>query len=131
MRCQKSAKRTKPKLWEKVKKQVTAGKKGGPPGKWSARKAQLAVALYKKQGGTYQGSKNLCNSLTKWSREQWDYITPGKKSGRYLPRVVREHLTPAEKKLENRLKGRQFGKNVKYSASVLNKVRKYQRSNLK
>lgn len=125
MRCLKSAKRTKPKLWESVKRQVTAGKKGGPAGKWSARKAQLAVALYKKRGGTYQGAKNLCNSLSKWSREQWDYITPGRRSGRYLPKVVRDHLTPAEKRLENRLKGRRYGRNVKYSRTVLNKMRKY------
>jgi hypothetical protein len=37
------AKRTDPDLWDKVKAEVTAGDKGGDPGEWSARKAQMAV----------------------------------------------------------------------------------------
>ena len=41
--------RSNPKLWESVKKKVTKGSKGGKPGQWSARKAQLAVAEYKKR----------------------------------------------------------------------------------
>ena len=49
---QNSAKRTNPKLWEKVKKSVKRSPKGGKPNMWSARKAQLAVALYKKKGGS-------------------------------------------------------------------------------
>jgi len=36
MSCPKSATRTNPALWEKVKKQVLRGSKGGPPNKWSA-----------------------------------------------------------------------------------------------
>ena len=47
----KSAKKNYPKLWEKVKREVTASEKGGKAGQWSARKAQLAVQLYKKRGG--------------------------------------------------------------------------------
>ena len=66
-----TAKRTDPALWEKVKKQVTAGDKGGEKGEWSARKAQLAVAEYKKQGGGYAGKKDPHNSLHEWSEEDW------------------------------------------------------------
>ena len=66
-----------PALWERVKNKVKRGSKGGPSGKWSARKAQLSVALYKKSGGRYKGSKSKCNSLSKWSREKWGYT--GKK----------------------------------------------------
>ena len=42
----KSAEKTDPKLWEKVKAEVTKDGKGGKPGQWSARKAQMAVAEY-------------------------------------------------------------------------------------
>ena len=31
-----------------------AGSKGGPAGKWSARKAQMVAKLYKAQGGGYR-----------------------------------------------------------------------------
>ncbi len=39
----KISKKNDPKLWEKVKEDVTAGERGGRPGQWSARKAQMAV----------------------------------------------------------------------------------------
>jgi hypothetical protein len=115
-----------PKLWEQVKKKVLRGSKGGPPGKWSARKSQLSVAEYKAKGGGYKGKKSPRNSLVKWSREKWDYISPsGRKSktGRYLPEKVRKMLSPSEKKKENKLKGSRRGKWVSYSPSVLNKMR--------
>ena len=37
-------------LFEKIK----AGTKGGDPGEWSARKAQLLAVEYKKAGGGYK-----------------------------------------------------------------------------
>ena len=37
-------------LFEKIK----AGTKGGDPGEWSARKAQLLATEYKKKGGSYR-----------------------------------------------------------------------------
>jgi hypothetical protein len=121
-----SVQRTKPELWEQVKKKVLRGSKGGPPGKWSARKSQLSVAEYKAKGGGYKGKKSPNNSLVKWSREKWDYISPsGRKSktGRYLPEKVRKMLSPSEKKKENKLKGSRRGKWVSYSPSVLKKMR--------
>ena len=45
------ARKSDPALWESVKSEVTAGDKGGQPGQWSARKAQLATAEYKRRGG--------------------------------------------------------------------------------
>ncbi len=48
-----SAKKTQPTKWKRIVARVTAGSKGGPAGKWSARKAQLATA-YKKAGGGYK-----------------------------------------------------------------------------
>ena len=37
-------------LFEKIK----AGGKGGAPGQWSARKAQMLASQYKKAGGGYK-----------------------------------------------------------------------------
>jgi hypothetical protein len=129
--CSKSDKiaiKSNPKLWERIKNKVKRGSKGGPSGKWSARKSQLAVAEYKRSGGKYKGKKSKCNSLSKWSREKWDYISPKSrksKRGRYLPEKVRKSLTTSEKRKENKRKGSKRGKWVKYSPSVTKKMRKY------
>jgi len=45
---------TKPGMRAELFKQVKAGSKGGKPGKWSARKAQLLAVKYKKAGGGYK-----------------------------------------------------------------------------
>ena len=117
-----TAERTDPGLWEKVKADVTAGDKGGNPGQWSARKAQLAVAEYKKAGGGYKGRKSADNHLSQWTREEW-----GTKSGkdsletgeRYLPKAAREHLSGSEyqrtteKKRADMRKGKQFSRQPK------------------
>lgn len=114
-----TAEKTDPKLWEKVKKQVTQSAKGGRPGEWSARKAQLATQAYKKAGGGYRGKKSAENQLQQWQDEEW-----GTKSGeksletgeRYLPKKARETLSPAEykrssdKKRADTRKGKQFSR---------------------
>ncbi len=117
-----------PSLWEKVKRSVTKGTKGGPSGKWSARKAQLAVKEYKRLGGSYKGKKQQANSLSKWSREKWNYISPKgskTKKGRYLPEVVRSHLSKKDKALENKRKGSKRGQWVPYGSKVSSLMRKY------
>lgn len=49
-----------------------AGSKGGKPGQWSARKAQLVAQEYEKSGGGYSGKKNEeQKSLEKWGEEKW------------------------------------------------------------
>ena len=112
-----TAERTDPKLWERIKAEVTAGNKGGDPGEWSARKAQMATARYKSEGGGYKGRKGADNHLAQWTREEW-----GTKSGadshetgeRYLPKAARSKLTDDEyertsrKKREDTAKGKQF-----------------------
>jgi len=117
-----------PKLWERIKNRVKAGSKGGPKGKWSGRKSQLLVKAYKSAGGKFKGKKSRNNSLSKWSREKWDYINKsGRKSkrGRYLPEKVRKSLTAKERRSENRRKGSKRGKKVSYSKSVAKKMRKH------
>lgn len=128
MRKSKVAVKSNPKLWERIKKQIKSGSKGGPKGKWSARKSQLLVRSYKKSGGRFKGRKSKNNSLTRWSNQKWDYISKRSKRskrGRYLPEKVRKSLTPSEKRSENRRKGSKRGKRVHYSKSVNKKMKKY------
>lgn len=96
-----TAQKTDPALWEKIKAEVTAGAKGGGPGQWSARKAQLAVHDYKAAGGGYKDKKDPQNHLAGWTHEEW-----GTKSGhtshetgeRYLPKAARDALSASEYK---------------------------------
>lgn len=45
---------TKPGLRKSLFNKIKAGSKGGDPGEWSARKAQLLATEYKKAGGGYK-----------------------------------------------------------------------------
>ena len=129
-----AVKRTKPKLWSSIVSRVKRGSKGGKRGVWSARKSQLAVQLYKKAGGGYRGRKSSSNSLTKWSKQDWGYVSsrdakkPRSQRGRYLPKKVRESLTKGQKAYTNRKK-REATKKGKTRASYTKRVaRKVRRS---
>ena len=127
---------TKPGLRERIKNQIMQGSKGGKPGQWSARKAQLLAQAYEKAGGGYSGSKTAKQkSLSKWTKEDW-----GTKSGkpstqggnatgeRYLPKKARESLTAAEYAATTRAKrkgtaaGKQF---VKQPPKIAKKTARY------
>ena len=70
--AQDDSKYTKPGLRESIKKRVMAGSKGGKPGQWSARKAQLVALKYKEAGGGYKGGKGKKQKdLKKWGKEKW------------------------------------------------------------
>ena len=122
--------------WKRIVASVKAGGKGGNPGQWSARKAQLATQQYKKSGGGYSGPKTKAQkSLSKWTDEKW-----GTKSGkpstqgpkatgeRYLPKKAREALTTKEysatskAKREGKAKGQQF---VKQPKAIAKKTARY------
>ena len=45
---------TKPGMRKKIFQRIKAGNKGGGAGQWSARKAQMLAAAYKKAGGGYR-----------------------------------------------------------------------------
>ena len=45
---------TKPTMRKRLFNRIKAGSKGGSPGQWSARKAQLLDVAYKKAGGGYR-----------------------------------------------------------------------------
>ena len=46
---------TKPTMRKNLFNRIKAGGKGGAPGQWSARKAQMLASAYKKAGGGYRG----------------------------------------------------------------------------
>jgi hypothetical protein len=122
---------TKPTLRESLKRKIMASSKGGDAGEWSARKAQLLAAEYKKAGGGYTGPKKESqNKLSKWTKEKWTTddgsLSEGKK--RYLPEKAWKALTPAEKKATNAAKaaGNKAGKQfVKQPQKVADKAKKY------
>jgi hypothetical protein len=117
-----TAKKSDPKLWESVKAKVLKGSKGGDPGEWSARKAQLAVQEYKARGGGYEGKKSADNHLRQWQDEDWG-TESGRKSKdtgeRYLPKKAREQLSSSEykrtsdKKRSDTKAGKQFSRQPK------------------
>lgn len=45
---------TKPGMRKTIFNKIKAGSKGGDPGEWSARKAQLLAKEYKSKGGGYK-----------------------------------------------------------------------------
>jgi hypothetical protein len=128
------AQKADPKLWDNVKRKVTRGNKGGKPGQWSARKAQLAVQQYKAQGGRYVGRKSEDNHLRQWTKEDW-----GTKSGhqslengeRYLPRKARESLSSQEydrtsrKKRDDLRRGKQFSRQPRDIAKAVAPARRH------
>ncbi len=129
----KTAKKKNPSLWKRIVARIKAGSKGGKPGQWSARKAQLAVAAYKKEGGGYKGKKSQSNSLRKWTKQKWR-TKSGKRSSetgeRYLPEKAIKALSPKEYAATSRAKragskkGKQF---VKQPKSIAKKVAKYRK----
>ena len=48
---------TKPALRKSIFQRIMSGGKGGRPGQWSARKAQLLAVAYRNAGGGYKTSK--------------------------------------------------------------------------
>jgi hypothetical protein len=70
--AQDNSKYSRPELRERIKDRVMEGSKGGKPGQWSARKAQLVAQEYEKEGGGYRGGKGeKQKSLEKWGKEKW------------------------------------------------------------
>ncbi len=116
---------TDPNLREKIKAEVIKGDKGGNPGQWSARKAQMVAHEYEAEGGKYKGGRDETQkSLTSWGDEHWTTSTgePAKQADgmhRYLPKEAWDKLTPAQKKqtekkkLEGDHEGKQYVANTK------------------
>ena len=123
---------TKPDVRERIKNRILAGSKGGRPGQWSARKAQLLAMEYRKAGGGYRGKpRKEQRSLKKWTREKWS-TSDGKpairKGGtrRYLPAKAWAKLTPSQRAATNRKKllGSRKGSQFVPNTAAAKKARK-------
>ena len=122
---------TKPAMRKRIFSRIKSGTKGGKAGQWSARKAQLAVAAYKKSGGGYKGKKRASNKLSKWTKQKWRTKSgkPSSKTGeRYLPDKAikalssKEYAATTKAKRKGTKKGKQH---VKQPKNIAKKVRKY------
>ena len=117
-----AAKRTNEKMWKRIVSKVRAGSRGDKSGQWSARKAQLAVNMYKKVGGGYKGRRSSNNSLRKWTRQRWrtrsgknSILGPGATGERYLPEKAIRKLSRKEYSSTTRAKRRSLKKRKQYS----------------
>ncbi|KAI1608574.1 hypothetical protein EDD37DRAFT_653815 [Exophiala viscosa] len=131
----KDKKYTDPKLREDVKEEIQQGDKGGAPGQWSARKAQMMAKEYKARGGDYTTPKEDKDEsqkhLDKWTEEEWQTKEGSahakQKDGtqkRYLPKKAWEEMNEEEKeetekkKQEGSKEGHQFVQNTPRAKSA-------------
>ena len=130
---------TDPALRDRLKAEILASDKGGKPGQWSARKAQLLASEYKKAGGGYKTAKaketEAQKHLESWTDENWTTADgkPAVRDGetaRYLPEAAWDELTPAQKKATDAKKrsvskrGTQFVANTKAVKTARKKAAK-------
>lgn len=112
---------TKPDLRRKIKDELMQSDKGGKPGQWSARKSQLLVQEYEKQGGGYKKDEkdDAAESLEEWGEQDWQ-TQDGKqarqdgKTKRYLPKEVWQKLSDQEKQEAEKIKQKASKKGEQY-----------------
>ena len=121
---------TDPALRDKIKGEVMRGDKGGKPGQWSARKAQLVASEYEHAGGGYkQAPDEQQKSLQHWGDEHWRTSDGGKAereggTTRYLPDEAWNKLSKEEQEATNRKKqqgsrkGKQFVANTEKATAA-------------
>jgi protein involved in polysaccharide export with SLBB domain len=127
---------TKPDMRAMLLAKIKASGKGGAPGQWSARKAQLLVQEYERRGGGYTGEKTESQkSLSRWTKEEWTTksgkpSTQGKDATgeRYLPKKAiaamsdEEYAKTTAAKRKGTRQGKQF---VPQPASIAAKAARY------
>jgi len=120
---------TKPDLRDRLKRKIMAGSKGGNPGQWSARKAQLLAAEYEKAGGGYSGKRSASQrSLSKWTKQDWRTKSgkPSLETGeRYLPAAAITALTSAEYAETSRAKRKATGQFSRQPKRIAMKTSEY------
>ena len=128
---------TKPQLRDRIKSQVMSSGKGGKPGQWSARKAQLVAQKYEDAGGGYSGEKTGAQkSLSKWTGEKWSTrsgkpSTQGPKATgeRYLPKKAIEampagvYAASTKAKRESTKEGKQFSSQPESAKKIAKRFR--------
>lgn len=120
---------TKPDLRERLKAKIMAGSKGGNPGQWSARKAQLLAAEYEKAGGGYTGARSKAQrSLSKWTKQDWRTKSgkPSLETGeRYLPAAAIKALSSAEYAASTKAKRSATGQFSRQPKRIAMKTREF------
>ena len=130
---------TDPELRERLKEEIKASDKGGRPGQWSARKAQLLAREYEKQGGGYKGEKDETQRhLEEWTEEEWqtkegdaNARQPDGETRRYLPKKAWESMSEEEKeeterrKREGSRQGKQYVSNTAGARDASAEARKH------
>jgi hypothetical protein len=117
---------TKPGMRKALFERIKAGGKGGAPGQWSARKAQMLGSAVQEIRRGLQRLKAPQKSLKDWTDQKWRTksgkpSTQGPKATgeRYLPESAIKSLSPAEyaatsrAKRAGKAKGKQFVKQPK------------------
>lgn len=116
---------THPQMREEIKEEVKKSDKGGNPGQWSARKAQLLTQEYEKRGGGYKGEKDeRQQNLEKWTEEEWQ-TQEGEarareegETARYLPKAAWENMSEEEKQATERKKREGSRKGEQYVSNT-------------
>ncbi|KXT07353.1 hypothetical protein AC578_427 [Pseudocercospora eumusae] len=120
---------TDPELRDQVKEEIKESDKGGAPGQWSARKAQMMAKEYKNRGGDYNQGKDQKDesqqNLSNWGDEEWQTKEGNGKAKkedgtekRYLPKKAWEQMSEKEreetdqKKQEESKEGKQHVENT-------------------
>ena len=95
---------TKPDLRRQIKEDIKQSDKGGKPGQWSARKSQLLVQEYEKQGGGYKQDKkdDAAKSLEEWTDQNWQTMSGEGEAGQ-------PHRSGKARSGTNQRKGLQIG----------------------
>ena len=97
---------TDPELRARLKDEIQAGARGGKPGQWSARQAQLLVRESEKAGGGYPDAGHRSDRqrhLKQWQQQDWhtaggDADARGDDgTARYLPDVAWKLLSAQER----------------------------------
>lgn len=137
---------TKPDLRDRLRSKILRESRGGDPGEWSARKAQLLALEYKRAGGGYRDgaepyeaedllaaidyvdsldASEAQQSLRKWTREEWMTCLPSGPSKepagskrRYLPKRACEELSEREREATNRKKAEGARKGEQFVANT-------------
>jgi hypothetical protein len=125
-------KRDNEELWQQIKEYITSiDISGTKADQWSARKAQLAVKLYKENGGGYIGKKDINNSLAQWTEQNWrtkSGLPSSISNERYLPSEAIYNLTPQQYYQTSLKKKKDTELNKQYSKqpySISNITKKY------
>lgn len=114
-----------PELYEKAKE--IANLKYGL--EHSARKQQQITRIYKSLGGEYTDDlKPNQKALKKWTAEDWGRDIP---EGRYLPKYIREKLTPEEYLRTSIAKMKGKTQYVKQPEDIVEKIREIKKGGAK